>query len=103
MSKDSKEKGEIRSMNIPGDVRDALRAEAKTRGVSMSALTRGIMEEYIDGKLLVPEPVGPKIVSTSMWVPSTLWAKFTRKTERDGHSSQWIFRTWLDREHSSAA
>lgn len=92
----------IRSMNIPGDVRDSLRTEARARGISMSALTRSIMEEYVSGQLPVPETPGPTIVSTSMWVPPDLWQKFTGKSEAEGHSSQWIFRTWLDRQREVA-
>lgn len=95
--------GGIRSMNIPGEVRDDLRATAQARGISMSALSREIMQDYVSGDLVVPEPVGAGIVSTSMWVTPELWAKFTRKTEREGHSSQWIFRTWLDRERHAAS
>ena len=97
-----KAQGGIRSMNIPREVRDSLRGEARARGVSVSALTRAIMSEYVAGTLVVPDAPGPQIVSTSMWVPADLWARFTKKSEKNGHSSQWIFRTWLDRERTAA-
>ena len=95
--------GVIRSMNIPREVRDALRAEASARGISMSAMVRGIMAEYNSGQLVVPSAPGSQIVGTSMWVPVEMWARFSAKSEKEGHSTQWIFRTWLDREHVEAA
>jgi hypothetical protein len=93
--------GIIRSMNIPREVRDGLQQEAKARGISASALGRVIMDEYVAGTLVVPDAPGPQIVSTSVWVPRDLWARFAKKSEKNGHSSQWIFRTWLDREQSA--
>lgn len=94
--------GGIRSVNLPRDVRDTLRQEARNRGISMSALGREIMEEYVDGKLVVPSSPGPQLVSTSLWVAPELWAKFITRSESNEHSMQWIFRTWLDRERPAA-
>jgi hypothetical protein len=99
--KATKAAGGIRSMNIPGDVRDGLRSNARARGISMSKLTVSIMEDYVNGKLIVPSTPGPQIVSTSMWVPPELWQAFIAKTEAEGHSTQWILRTWLDREDAA--
>lgn len=92
----------VRSMNIPGDVRDMMKAEARARGISVSALARLIMEEYVSGTLVVPSTPGPQVVRTSMWVPPELWAKFAKKSDKNQHSSQWIFRQWLEREDVSA-
>ena len=100
--KTSKPVNGIRSMNIPREVREGLRAEAQRRGISTSALVRQIMADYTNGTLVVPTIPGPQTVSTSMWLPPELWTKFTAKSEREGHSSQWIFRTWLDRESIAA-
>ena len=98
----SKSTGGIRSMNIPREVREALRTESARRGISISALVRQIMTDYTSGNLVVPTIPGPQTVSTSVWVQPELWAKFTAKSERESHSSQWIFRTWLDREDVAA-
>jgi hypothetical protein len=97
-----KNSSSIRALSIPGDVRDALQSEAKTRGMSVSALSREIMGEYLAGTLQVPSTPGPRLISTSMWIPVDLWTKFTRKSEKQQHSVQWIFRTWLDREQKAA-
>lgn len=88
----------VRSMNIPREVKSGIEDEATRRGISKSALVRAVMEEYVDGKLVVPDAPGPQIVSTSVWVPRKLWARFAAKSEKNGHSSQWILRSWLDRE-----
>jgi plasmid stability protein len=101
-AKQERQDGIIRSMNIPREVRDAMKAEAALHGVSTSALSRRIMEEYVAGKLFVPDMPGPQTVSTSMWVPRELWTRFTRKSESNGHPTQWIFRAWLDRESAAA-
>lgn len=93
-----KQEGMIRSMNIPKEVRAMLRSEAKRRGISVSSLTRAIIDEYIDGTLVVPTTPGPQMVSTSMWVPKETWAQFIAKSEANEHSTQWILRSWLDRE-----
>lgn len=90
--------GIVRSLNIPKEVRDAMQAEARARGVSASALSRSVMEEYVAGTLVVPDVPGPQIVSTSVWVPRDLWLKFTKKSDKNQHSIQWILRSWLDRE-----
>jgi len=94
--------GVIRSMNIPRDVRDMLRTEARARGISMSALIRQIMSEYNSGQLTVTSAPGSNIVGTSAWLPVDLWTKFSHKSEKEGHSTQWIFRQWLDREDAAA-
>lgn len=87
-----------KSMNLPREVRDAMRREAAARGISVSALGRQIIKEYNDGKLMVVPPPGPQIVATSLWIDPELWAKFIAKSDKAGHSSQWIIRSWLDRE-----
>lgn len=69
----------------------------------MSALVREIMAEYNAGKLIVPTAPGSQIVGTSAWVPVEMWAKFSSKSEKEGHSTQWIFRSYLDRERVEAA
>ena len=97
-----KPQGVIRSMNIPRDVRDKLRTEARARGISMSALVRQIMAEYNSGQLTVPSAPPSQIVGTSVWVPVEMWAKFSTKSEKEGFSTQWIFRSWLDREDVAA-
>lgn len=99
----AKSPGVIRSMNIPREVRDSIKAEARARGISASALTRQIMQEYNSGQLMVPDAPGSQIVGTSVWVPIEMWTKFSKKSDANGHSTQWIFRSWLDREQVQAA
>jgi hypothetical protein len=102
MSRAETQKQNIRSMNIPREVRDQVRHEAQHRGISASALVRQIIQDYVAGDLIVLEPPGPQIVSTSVWLSPELWEKFTAKSQREGHSTQWIFRSWLDREAAAA-
>lgn len=94
--------GMIRSMHIPREVRDGMRAEAQARGISTSAMVRDAMREYVAGDLEVPEMTGPELVSTSMWMPAQLWDEFTRKSEAEGFPTQWIFRAWLQRQRAAA-
>lgn len=103
MADSTKQDQKPKSMNLPREVRDAIKREAKARGISASALGRLIMQEYVDGKLIVPGQPGAQIVSTSLWVDPELWSKFIAKSDKAGLSSQWIIRSWLDREGSLAA
>lgn len=94
--------GMVRSLNIPMEVRDLVRTEAQRRGISAGELYRIIIQEYVDGALVVPTQPGPEIVGTSVWIKPELWDRFTAKAEREGHPSQWVFRSWLDRERDVA-
>lgn len=96
MTKKNDEETVVKSLSIPGNVRDQLADAAASRGISRSALMRLIAEDYVSGRLKVqPEEDPEKIVRTSVWMPKKLWGRFTARTERDGVPTQLVMRVWL--------
>lgn len=101
MAKKNEDETVVKSLSIPGDVREGLSSAAKDRGISASAVMRLIVEDYVSGKLKVqPEEDPGKIVRTSVWMPKKLWARFIVRTERDGVPTQLVVRTWLKQNPS---
>jgi len=96
MTKKTNDETIVKSLSIPGDVRQQLTTAATRRGISASAVMRLIAEDYVSGKLKVRQEEDPeKIVRTSVWMPKKLWTKFTQRTERDGVPTQLVMREWL--------